>query len=221
MGKEIMNPVDKLKQHCQFNNDYDCHVLLAIVRKKDVENMTHSKEITIKEIIKNKDEIESKYNKIMGAINSEKFKKYPFYFYVSVNARDTKKAAFSLMDRFMKYILEETNGVNHSNEFKRFDRLFYSELMKPSSIGKDKKFLIDVDTKYTHSLHNINKSLERIIDFSQEKDIYETKHGYHYVVAPFDVTRFVSNLLETGEKYNICEVKKDALLFIDYIERRE
>ena len=217
-----MKSLERLKQHCQFVTDYDCYVLLAIVRKKDIEEITHSKEIVIKEIIKNKDEIESKYNKVKNIISSEKYKQYPFYFYVSVNARDTKKATFSLLNRMNKYIQEETNGINHGDIFKRIDRLFYSELMKPSSAGKNRKFLIDIDTKDENILKWINNLLK--IELPMGGNIpylkkYETRHGFHFVTNPFFVTQFINNLLNVEIDYKICEVKKDALLFLEYIER--
>lgn len=94
-----MKPIELLQQHCEFESDYDVYVLLAVSRKKDTPEITNSQEIVFREIIRHKDDIVRKYNKLKAQAENyidDKGNKFPFYIYVSLNARDTKKAFFCL-----------------------------------------------------------------------------------------------------------------------------
>lgn len=209
-----MKPIELLEKHCVFNDDYDCYILLAVSRKKDVEWITNSQEIVFRDIIKRKEDITKKYLKLKASIlnfRDEEGRPYPFYVYVSANARDARKATFSLINRINHWVQEELNGVDNSKMFKRLAGHFYSELMKPANRGKTKHFLIDYDAK------DKLKSLQEDIEQTYGANIIltqETRNGHHLITTPFDKGRW--NKTGCNVFYN-CEVKSDANLFVEYV----
>ncbi len=58
------SPLLNLIGHCEFNSEYDCYVLLAVSRKKDIPEITSSQEIVFREVIKNEKDIKKKYLKV-------------------------------------------------------------------------------------------------------------------------------------------------------------
>ena len=145
-----MNPIETLERHCEFENNYDCYVLMAISRKKTNDFVSSGKEIVFRDIIKRKEDITKRYLQMKARTTNykdEKGQRYSFYVYVSVNPRDARKAAFSLMTRINSWILEELNGANDDKMYKRIDKAFYSELMKKQNKGKLKRFMINYDSE--------------------------------------------------------------------------
>ena len=207
-----MKQIDFLKQHCEFNNPYDCYVLLAVSRKKDTPEITNSQEIVFREVIKNEKDITRKYLKIKTMCESyqdENGKKYPFYIYISLNARDSLRATFQLMYKINLWSEEVIRGVDRSQFFKKVYGHFYSTLMHKSAKSRHTKyFMFDLDDK-----EKINEVLEELgyeVVLSQE-----TKNGYHIKTKAFD-TRSV---IEKFKKLNIdIELKRDANFFVEYIK---
>jgi len=208
-----MEPIEMLNKHCEFNNEYECYVLLAVSRKKDTPEMTNSKEIVFREIIKNREDIVRKYNKIKSCVinyKDENGKSYPFYIYITNNNRNSKKAMFSLMNRMMGWIQEESNGVERSKMFKKIDDYFISETMKYINHGTNKYFLFDYDEK--NKFNDFEEVLIKkgIVTFI----IQETRNGYHIKTKPFD-PRLLQHLDKSKFPF---EIKKDALLFVEYVK---
>ena len=208
-----MKPIELLEAHCQFKTKYDCYVLLAVSRKKDVEWITNSQEIVFRDIIKRKEDITKKYLKMKANITNfkdEQDRPYPFYLYVSANPRDARKATFALINKINGWVQEELNGADNSKAFKRLAGNFYSELMKPQSRSKTKHFLIDYDKK-----DNLKSLQFKLNQFGADIIlIHETRHGYHLITKPFDLQKW--NQSGNNEEFD-CEVKTDANLFVEYI----
>ena len=209
-----MKPIEFLKTHCEFNNPYDCYIMLAVSRKKDTPEITNSQEIVFREVIKSEKDIAKKYLKVKTMCQTyrdEEGKKYPFYIYVSLNARDSLKATFELMKKINLWTEEALRGVDRSQFFKKVYGHFYSTLMFRTSKSKyTKYFMFDLDTK---------KELEKVITIIGEdteiKFIQETKNGYHIKTKPFDTRK----CMDIFKKNNIeIEVKRDANFFVEYIK---
>jgi hypothetical protein len=217
-----MNSINLLKEHCKFGNDYDCYVLLAVSRKKDTPEITNSQEIVFREVIKREEDIIRKYNKIKAMCTNyrdENNKSFPFYVYVSLNARDSKRAAFLLMNKILGWIEEETQGVERSRMFKKLYGHHYSVLMMKECRTKSQKyFMLDIDTKNKLKLSKIDECLAATLSF--EPLIQETRNGYHYKVIPFNRQKFDLYLKSYNLK-DVCEVKIDANFFVEYIENKE
>lgn len=81
---------------------------------------------------------------------------------------------------------------------------FASCLMKPEN-KLSKYFLLDIDQKDVSETENfISKHSLKVVHY------YPSKSGWHYIVEPFNV-----KLAETCKTF---EVKKDALLLVNYLE---
>jgi len=209
-----------LIEHCEFNCEYDCYVLLAVSRKKDTPHITNSQEIIFREVIKSEKDIRRKYFKIKAMCESykdEEGKSYPFYLYVSLNARDSLKATFELISKINLWIEETMRGVDRSQFFKKVYGHFYSALMHKTSKSKHTKyFMLDIDTSDKEELHHIEYKLKGHTDISMR---IETKNGYHFKVKPFNAME-IRDLLEDEEYKDKIELKRDANLFVEYINGR-
>ena len=215
-----MEPIELLQKHCEFRSVYDCYVLLAVSRKKDTPEITNSQEIVFREVIKREEDIIRKYNKMksyMTNYKDENGKSFPFYLYVSLNARDSKKATFLLLNKIHKWLEEETDGVDRSAMFKKIHGHFYSALMTEASRTKHQRyFMLDIDTKSYDSIANIRKELNKIdAHICMEQ---ETKNGWHFKTEPFNRILFYRG--ETLRLFNV-EVKTDANFFVEYVENKE
>jgi hypothetical protein len=206
MGLEI------LKKHCEFNNPYNCYVLLAVTRKKDTPEITNSQEIVFREIIRHENDIVRKYNKLINQCTNYKDdngKTFPFYIYVSVNARDSLKAFYLFQKRLIDWNEELSKDGNEAyKKIIRTDRHYISILASPKSKSSHTKyFLIDYDEKI---------KIKEFIELLQSKNItpvlvIETKNGYHIKVKLF-------NRQEHQFKEWNCEIKHDAQLFVRYVK---
>jgi len=208
-----MEPRELLNKHCEFNNPYDCYVLLAVSRKKDTPELTNSQEIVFREVIKHIKDIDRKYKRIK--LNCQNYrddngKAYPFYIYISLNARNAKKANILMMNKLLLWLEEESNGVDRSKMFKKMAGNFYSHLMKPESRTKSQKyFMIDYDEK-----DKIDEFKKLLKDITETNIILEqeTKNGYHLKIKPFNRNELV------GFSDFDYEVKTDANFFVEYVE---
>ena len=207
--------LDNLTKHCEFNNPYDCYVLLAVSRKKDTPHITNSQEIVFREVIKNEKDIKRKYLKVKAMCENyrdEDGKSFPFYLYVSLNARDSLKATFTLLGKINLWMEESMRGVDKSVFFKKVYGHFYSTLMHKNSKSKHNKyFMFDIDTKDEEDIHHIEYVLEGHAPIIMK---IETKNGWHYKVKPFNAEEIKDFLNEHSE---IIELKRDANLFVEYI----
>ena len=78
----------------------------------------------------------------------------------------------------------------------------------------NKRFLLDIDTKdekiITRIIGGCLGQFQKIPTIKQE-----TKNGWHYVTSPFNEQEFINALIYYSLE-SICEVKKDALLFLEH-----
>jgi len=210
-----MKPIEMLQKHCEFITNYDCYVMLAVSRKKDTPEITNSQEIVFRETIKNERDIIRKYNKIKAQITNykdENSKSFPFYLYVSLNRRDAKKAFFILSKQMLGWIEEETNGIDRSKMMKKIDGYFYSALMKEDAKSTGQKyFFIDFDEKELKDFDKWleNKGVEIIM-------LIKSRNGWHIKTKPFD-RRLLEDLKDTYD----FEIKTDANLFVEYVEKQK
>jgi hypothetical protein len=205
-----MDQITLLKTHCKFQKN-TCYVLVGISRKKNNSNITNSKEIVFREILKSEEEIEEKYNKLLSKCENyitEGGDKLNFYIYVSVNGRDVDKTYWN----YLKTLI----GIGQDSDTKmkyRLDKVWLSELMNPTNKKGRGMFLIDVDTKDKEVLDKVSKMLIDNEVSSSSVFRQETVNGYHYVCEPFNRQNF--ERFKYDNKLNeVCEVKIDSLLFL-------
>lgn len=206
MQKEkIRAALEILNEHCQFKTPHDVYILLAVARKKD-NNLTNSQEIVFREVIRKERDIERKYNKIGALTKSYMDGKYSFYTYVTVNPRDVRKAFFQLQNQFNTILSEFMNGIVDVTikKFKRIDGLWMSALMKDSSRGSSKNFMIDLDDS-----KKLRQVYEKLGALTEVIRVIKSKTGYHIIVKPFNRTLM--------PKIEGMEIKTDALMFVEHI----
>lgn len=137
-------------------------------------------------------------------IKEESMEKYriPMRIYSCVNKRDIKKA--------IRNFKQEQLDADYYDEESKYGFYFdiknrwLSSLMK-QNCRTETQFLIDVDKPELYSIFKVINHLEEIgVEIIVS---YETKNGYHIITKPFNPNLFNS---EFGE------IKKDALLLLDY-----
>lgn len=210
-----MKPINFLNEHCEFENKFTCYVLLAVSRKKDVPHLTNSQEIVFREIIRKKDDVKKKYERIRTQAENyrdEEGRSYPFYIYISLNGRDSLKAFHKFQHKMVDWNHELViNAPEVFEKIRRTDRQFISVLASPESRTKKRYFMIDYDQKT--SLPEFKLLLSAFdIEVMMEQ---ETKNGYHFKVKPFNRKAFPQ---VEGFDY---EIKTDAQLFVSYVPAKE
>jgi len=214
-----MNEIEMLNEHCEFNDPYDCYVIMAVSRKKDTPEITNSQEIVFREVIKNEKDIKRKYLKIKAMCENykdEDGKTFPFYMYITLNARNSLKATFGLRAKMDLWMEEVLRGIDRSQFFKKVYGHFYSTLMEKESRSKHTKyFMFDIDTKEHNKVQWIDEELKMANVGVVQK--IETKNGWHYKVKPFNHLD-IKDLLEDVEYKKIIELKRDCLMFVEYVK---
>ncbi len=212
--------IEFLKNYCQFNTDFDCYVIMGIARKKDNVNITNSGEVVFREVIKSVDNIEKKYSKLLTQCKTyvtPEGEHLNFYIYCSASTRDSRKGYFAFRKRLQLYEEEMMLGIPHHNELKRLDSFWLSALMTKQGRAKvGKMFMLDIDTKDRNKIQQISDIMNKC-SFILELYKRETKNGWHYLMAPFNVAKFNELIFGAGLK-DLCEVKTDGLFFMDRIE---
>ena len=210
-------PIQILEEHCEFIGKNDCYVLLAVSRKKDSLNITNSQEIVFREVIKNEKDIKRKYLQIKAqckAYRDEEGRDYPFYLYISLNARDAVKATFGLTKKINLWMEETISGIDRSQFFKKIHGHFYSTLMQKESKSKNTKYhMFDFDTKDEEDL---DEFLDLVREYTDIKMIVETRNGYHIKVNPFNSQGIEEELYK---RKDIVELKRDCNMFVEYINK--
>lgn len=116
----------------------------------------------------------------------------------TVNKRDAEKARKWLIKKLIDF--PEGRGF--------IDSLWRTALLQPECVYGEKKFLLDIDTKETEKLIE----LEELIDASGGivEDRIQTENGWHFIIAPFD-TRKVCKL-------PYVELLRDAYVYVKTIK---
>lgn len=197
--------VEKLEEYCDFGEDR-VYILLAIARSKENEQHSSNTEPTIREVVKEEKELERKVQQLDHAVTRFESR---FRLYISANARNAVKASFKLreeMDEWLEMRLGGNEGVR--KKFKKIDSEFKSVLQK-NECRDGTNFIFDLDEKDRESFEQLK---EDIGEHTELKLTRETPNGFHIVTEPFNF-----NELETGIEH---ELKKDGMIFLDYIGGR-
>lgn len=194
--------VNQLEDYCKFGEDR-VYILMAIARSKEHEEHSSNTEPVIREVVKEKSELEPKIDQLDHAVSRFDSK---FRLYISANARNTMDALFHLrgdMDDWLKMRLEGNEGIK--KKFKNIDSEFKSVLQKPSC--KDEtNFIFDLDEVSETDANQFEEILE---EFTDVRMVRETPNGFHIVTEPFNY-----NELETDIEY---ELKTDGMIYLTYI----
>lgn len=189
-----MSNKSDIKDYCKFNDDV-VYVLVGMARPKENENLERS--YIKRRIVTYEDKVEQKINELNALCST---KPYKFRLYITVNSRNIDNSIYNLHSKLTKMAYGKTD----TNK-KRMDKEWYTILQQTSSKHTN-RFLIDIDDEDRENYNNVITELQK---YTEIKYKTETPNGYHIVVDPFDYNKINKN--------NIEDVKKDGLLFIDYI----
>jgi len=191
-----------------FSNN-NIYMLFAIARSKANDGITAKQQVVIREPVRSIESFPHKLEKIKSAAKLRDFK---FYIYISVNARDTKKAYVNFKKKLSEYELQAMFGKDeYKYQLSRLHKVWYSTLMQPSARAT-KYFVVDVDTKNHDVLDKVIDAIETFECKGYTANVYhvkETRNGYHVVTSGFD-KRILFGIPDVS-------VHSDALLYLDCI----
>lgn len=179
-------------------------LFIAVKRKKDYTEF--GVEDSYKEsarIIRCVRSVISDYN-VDLAVSKERLKNLGgiWRIYKTVNKRRCDIALRILLKKFIDYP-ELASAV---------DSIWRTALLQPECKEKDKKFLLDVDTKDEGILFETVKEI-----FEYVKEVIKTPNGYHVVAKKFDIRKITEN-----EKLKGCvTVQRDGYVFIERVKFKE
>jgi len=165
------------------------HLFLAVARTKD-----GMKADCMRHVIKDYDldlEILKHKLSVFGGV---------WRVYKTVNARCPHKAAKLLMHSMIDH--PEKNSV--------IDSEWRTALMNPAAIYGQKRFMLDIDTKYQDKISEV----ENILGNNQVEVFMrvETPNGWHYITKPFDTREVVKLGAQFDDKGNVVKPGYVSLL---------
>lgn len=193
---------DTVETYCEFDNDR-VYVLMIIARSKENKDINSNYFPVIRKIVTEPDEIRRKMIELDHA--ASRFE-HRFRLYLSVNARNTLDATFSLKGDIDEWIQMRLHGNEDvMQKFKRLNHEFKS-ILQSNKCKDESKFLFDLDEISGDEATRFERQLE---DATTVVLTRTTPNGYHIVTEPFNYTE-----LNVEVDY---EIKKDDLVFLSYL----
>lgn len=227
-----MNELKFLKSIWRDFSERSVYSLIAIARKKDNRDITNSREIVLREIVKSEDKILEKLDSIYYRISAFNGM-YNFRIYASVNARDIIKAAKELSYEILTRLIDYKEDINKLHKLKRIDNIWFSVLNKPENVYKNRFVILDIDhfdyDKYNETVTDTVIALERKIVADgvgkmAPPIIRKTHSGVHLIFEKtfkIELLRsfFMESLQYQTNKKIEFDVLKDSVTFIEYIAK--
>lgn len=173
----------------KFEKEHNFYFLQIIQRRKDHPSLDHGDRI-IKSYYLRSDFYLTEYrDEIIGLC-----KYFGARAMIHLNSRNLKDIG-NLLGKTVSQLLYEEN-------FSLISRAYESTCGKHTN-EKEKKYIIDIDTKDEIELNNINKFLEELTHKPKIYTTLNTKNGYHMITSGFDVNMF-------KKTYPKIEIKDDS-----------
>lgn len=218
----MINNLDIIKPLLSFENPGDFYMLYIFKRKKDQpegEKDNHQSVRTIKTYcIESVEHLEKRWDEITHLCEYFKARAY-----IHIQGQNHKDVSLDMLMR-----LAENIKNNHHNQKNLFDSVAGQIKVK------EKRWIVDVDTKDHSYLHKVVAAIESCKPFvlknttveyndvkypaaEFERKIIEqipTKAGYHFITKPFDFKMFVININKIGIRMPDVQKKNPTLLFL-------
>jgi hypothetical protein len=165
---------------------------MAIARSKENQDINSNYCPVIRKVVTESNEIRRKLVELNHAVSRFEHR---FRLYLSVNARNTIDATFSLkrdMDEWIQMRLHGNEDV--MQKFKRLDSEFKSTLQS-NKCKDESKFLFDLDEITADEANRFERKLKEDTTVILTRT---TPNGHHIVTEPFNYTE-----LDTGIDYEI------------------
>lgn len=118
--------------------------------------------------------------------------------YKTVNRRDTEKAG--------KWVIKHL--IDNPKNASFLDSVWRTALLQ-RECKVDKLFMLDVDTKDSEALLQLENLLKNYLDLSQDVEVIESPNGFHYITEPFDVREVC--------KLDYVTLLRDGYYFIKHV----
>jgi len=197
-----------LSDYCEFGADR-VYLLLAMARPKENEAVSHGNALVFREIITDEGDMSSKYARLKTVAHhyeTEEGQSLNFRFYLTANARDTRKSFYLYQKDLIEYGHKMATGHEQTHEkIKRLDKEWKSKLQSDST-KDDSFFIIDVDTE---DKETYKKTLSALKDETDILTAIRSPNGFHIITVPFNYPDF--ELLNENDQ---IEIKTDGLMFL-------
>lgn len=200
--------IDKIKEIMDF--DAGVYYLILMARRKNNDDLSHSKEIVIRRVLYKEEMLEIMINELVAIADYDKEHKYKLY--LSFNPRDVLKAYKDLKTKMATYDYELLHNTEINKKILKLDMEWISCLARNSA--KKKFFMLDLDDRL--KLSDITNLMRKYLNITPNLwESYGTRNGYHILFKPCDTRELMENIKNCGID---CELKRDELLCIGYDE---
>lgn len=183
----------KIKSFLETESDDDFFFLQVLKRKKENPDIGSNSYCLKTYYVSSREYLEKKRKEIIDLCDSNNARAY-----INLNRRSYEKMAFHVLKKLSDQIMnKDYKSVKKS----------YDSVCGSFSNEKNKKWIIDIDSKDTEFIESVKSYVEDIQgDFY---DLIPTKNGFHIITSPFNLSFF-------REKYNDVDVHKDnpTILYI-------
>jgi len=192
-----MEYLPTLREYCEFGPGR-VYLLLALARSKENDEVDGPS--AIRTVVREADDLEPAVAELDHAVS--RFDA-TYRLYLTVNARDTQRALFTLRRSMDDWLEARLNGsTDVLRKFARIDGEFESTLQS-DGCRDETNFLFDLDDATAADADALEAELRERTTVRLRR---ATPNGFHLVTDPFDYTA-----LDTEVEY---ELKNDGLVFV-------
>ena len=177
----MINNFRQITEFIQFNNEDDFYHVQILKRKKDNPELNSNSYTVRTYCIRSKDQLVYKMDEIINLCKSNNARAY-----INLTRRSFEKCAFHTLKKITDQIMNK--------DYKSVRNAFDS-VCGAYSAGKQKYWIIDVDSKGIDGLNEINNIIYDINtnclpEGNKEVLVLDTKNGYHLITIPFNVMQW-------------------------------
>jgi len=187
----VINNLEIIKPILSFLSEDDFYHLQIIKRKKEHPDLGSNSYIVKTYYIRSLDYLDKKMPEIIALCNFHNARVY-----INPNVRSFEKLAFQMLKKVTDQIMNK--------DFKSV-RKAYESVTGEFSTGRDKKWILDFDMKYSEMLMQQLKSeiynTQPYTTFIHA--VVPTKNGFHVICSPFNIQEFRQNYTETWKLFEL------------------
>lgn len=176
----MVNNFKQITQFLKFDSEDDFYHLQILKRKKENPEIGSNSYVIRTYCIRSKEHLVEKMDEIINLCIYNNARAY-----INLNRRSFERIAF--------HTLKKISDIIMNKDYKSVRNAFESVCGEYGS-GKDKYWIIDVDTPGIDGITEINSIIYDINsnckpDGDKDKMVVETKNGYHLIVSAFNLSQ--------------------------------
>jgi hypothetical protein len=163
-----------IKELLRFESEDDFYHLQILKRKKENPELGSNSQVIKTYYIRSVEHLEESMGEIKLLCDYHSARAY-----INLNVRSFEKSAFQTMKKLSDIIM---------NRDYKSARRAYESVVGVHSTGRDKSWIVDIDTKDNDIVNGIKDAIEACEPIDKEKSIafISTKNGYHLITKPFN-----------------------------------